>query len=52
MKKENVTTTTTPTNSAQVPLRDTVKVLKVKTDLKGGGNESEDPGRKATPILM
>jgi hypothetical protein len=36
MKKTNVTTTTTPTNSTQVLLRETGKVLKVKTGLKAG----------------
>ena len=52
MKKTNVTTTTTPTNSTQVLLRDSGKVLKVKTGLKGGGIKGEEPDLKATPILM
>jgi len=53
MKKANVTTITTPTNSAQVLLRDTGKVLKVKTGLKGGRIKCDTPtAAKATPILF
>lgn len=53
MNKANVTTITTPTNSAQVLLRDTGKVLKVKTGLKGGRIKLDSPtASKATPILF
>ena len=51
--KKDMTSITTPTNSAQVLLRDTGKVLKVKTGLKGGGIKCENPpALKATPILF
>ncbi len=52
MKKANVTTITTHTKGTQVLLRDTGKVLKVKTGLKGGWIKNEEPAAKASPILF
>ena len=52
MNKQNMTAITSNSNSKPVLPRDTDKVLKVKTGLKGGEITCDDPGGKSTPILF